>query len=161
MDAYRKLADNLNSLLNPNGNMAIYQGIVKKVHGNLCDLLIGNILIEDVRLKASETTDDGEILLVPAIGSAVTVGSLSGDLSQLVVIAVDKVDSIKVTGSITINGGKLGGMVNVKALTSKLNEFVREFNLHTHTTPNGMSGTPQAQATNFKASDYEDDKIKH
>ena len=157
MDAYRKLADNLNSLLNPNGNMAIYQGIVKKVHGNLCDLLIGNILIEDVRLKASETTDDGEILLVPAIGSAVTVGSLSGDLSQLVVIAVDKVDSIKVTGSITINGGKLGG----KALTSKLNEFVREFNLHTHTTPNGMSGTPQAQATNFKASDYEDDKIKH
>lgn len=161
MDAYRKLADNLNSLLNPNGNMAIYQGIVKKVHGNICDLLIGNILIEDVRLKASETTDDGEFLIVPAIGSAVTVGSLSGDLSQLVVIAFDKVDSIKVTGSITINGGKLGGMVNVKDLTDKLNGLVRSFNNHIHTTPNGPSGVPTELVQEFNASDYEDDKIKH
>lgn len=161
MDEYRKLADNLNNLAKPNGCLAIYQGIVTKVHGSLCDLQIGNILIEDVRLKASETTDDGEFLLIPAIGSAVTVGSLSGDLSQLVVIAFDKVDSIKATGTITINGGKLGGMININDLTAKLNELVQKYNSHTHTTPHGVSGVPISSAANFNVSDYEDNKIKH
>lgn len=161
MDTYKKLADSLNSMMDQNRTITIYQGIVKRVHGNLCDLQVGNMLIEDVRLRASETVDEAEILLVPAIGSAVTIGSLSGDFKELVVIAFDKVDSIKATGTITINGGKLGGMININDLTAKLNELVQKYNSHTHTTPHGVSGVPISSAANFNVSDYEDNKIKH
>ena len=48
-------------------------------------------------------------------------------MTNLVVVAVD------VAESITINGGKLGGLINIEALTAKLNELVRVFNSHTHT----------------------------
>lgn len=161
MDQYKELANKLQGLHSAPDKIAIYQGIVKKVHGNLCDLQVGNLLVEDVRLKAAETSDKGELLIIPAIDSAVTVGSLSGDLSQLVVIAYEKIDSVKVTGTVTFNGGELGGMVNVKDLTDKLNGLVRSFNNHIHTTPNGPSGVPTELAQEFNSSDYEDEKIKH
>ncbi len=161
MDQYKELANKLQGLHSAPDKITIYQGIVKKVHGNLCDLQVGNLLVEDVRLKAAETSDKGELLIIPAIDSAVTVGSLSGDLSQLVVIAYEKIDSVKVTGTVTFNGGELGGMVNVKDLTDKLNGLVRSFNNHIHTTPNGPSGVPTELAQEFNASDYEDEKIKH
>ena len=66
------------------------------------------------------------------------------------------------SGSITINGGKLGGMVNIGDLTSKINELVQSFNNHTHTGNMGSpTSTPMAQAKTFNKSDYEDTKIKH
>lgn len=157
MDQYKLLRDNLAGLGNPQ-QITIYQGIVNKVDGIFCEVQIGEIAVPDVRLRSSESEDAGEMLLVPKIGTAVTVGSLSGDLTNLVVIAMDHVESIKVTGSITINGGNLGGMINIKALTDKLNALVTTFNKHTHPDKNLVTTT---LASNFSAGDYEDTKIKH
>jgi len=156
MDQYKLLKDNLQGL-HPQ-QIAIYQGIVNKVSGHFCEVQIGNIAIPDVRLRSSELDDDGELLLTPKTGSAVTVGSLSGDLSSLVVIAMDHVDSIKASGAITINGGQLGGMVNIRALTDKLNALVQTFNQHTHP-DKGVPTTSRAET--FTAEDYEDKKITH
>lgn len=142
-------------------SISIYQGIVKSVTGQLCDVEIGNIVIPDVRLKASELDDDGLMLVTPKVGSAVTVGSLSGDLSHLVVLQVDHIETI------VINGGKLGGLINIGQLTDKINGLVDTFNKHTHNVtvshPGGTFTTvkPRAAASAFNKSDYEDGTIKH
>lgn len=177
MDKYKELAENLRRVMGGTG-IAISTGIVKSVSGILCEVEVGKLVVPDVRLRASETADKGEILLVPKVGTAVVLGSLTGDLSQLVVLQVDVVESIKATGSITINEGKLGGLVNIEELTDKLNALVDKFNNHTHTLEAGtvaVQGSQSAQqnvapitvpaitatAEKFDKTDYEDTKIKH
>ena len=104
----------------------------------------------------------------PKIGRAVTLGTLSGDYNDIVVIQVDEVESI------TINGGKLGGLVNIQALTDKINEVVDAFNRHTHLLAPGAIQVGQlinaapvkvpvvaTKATRLKREDYEDNKITH
>ena len=124
-------------------------------------MTVGNINIPGVRLKASELDDDGLMLITPKVGSAVTIGSLSGDLTELVVLQVDHIETI------VINGGKLGGLINIGQLTDKINELVESFNSHTHQVtmshPGGTFTTvkPMESAKTFDKGDYEDDKIKH
>lgn len=167
MNEYSKLKDYLNGI---GGNgIAIIQGIVKSVSGKLCEVEIGNIVIPDVRLRASELDDGGEMLVTPKEGSAVIVGSLSGDLSQLVVLQVDHIDSI------VINGGELGGLINIEQLTEKLNAIEDDINslkaAITDWLPVAQDGGAALktavstwagqQLTRSEKSDYEDEKIKH
>lgn len=161
MDPYKKLA-NLMRTANPQG-ITLMQGIVKAVDGATCTVDIAGQLVESVKLRATSMEDDGQLLIIPAVGSAVIFGSLTGDLGNLVVLQVDRAEQI------VINGGKLGGLVNIQALTDKLNELVRAFNSHTHLvnttgSATAQSGTAQAitqQTASFNASDYEDQKITH
>lgn len=161
MDEYRKLQENLKRASGNGRTISIYQGVVRSVTGNLCEVTVGGITIPGVRLKASEMDDDGKMLITPKIGSAVTIGSLSGDLAELVVLQVDHIETI------VINGGKLGGLINIEQLTDKINELVEAFNGHTHQVtvshPGGTFTTvkPTSSAKSFKKDDYEDAKIKH
>lgn len=161
MDEYRKLQENLKRASGNGRTISIYQGIVRSVTGNLCEVTVGGITIPGVRLKASEMDDDGKMLITPKIGSAVTIGSLSGDLAELVVLQVDHIETI------VINGGKFGGLINIEQLTDKINELVEAFNAHTHQVtvshPGGTFTTvkPTCSAKSFKKDDYEDAKIKH
>lgn len=154
MNEYSKLQEYLRTLTGGR-EITIYQGIVKAVNGNLCDVQIGNIVIPDVRLRASEMDDDGQMLVTPKIGSAVTVGSLSGDLTQLVVLQVDHIETI------IINGGKLGGLINIEQLTDKINAFVRAFNNHTHQGTHGPTQKPLVGADELDKNEFEDTTIKH
>lgn len=161
MDDYRQLQEHLRNVAGGRKTISIYQGIVKSVDGNLCEVTVGNINIPGVRLKASELDDDGLMLITPKVGSAVTIGSLSGDLTELVVLQVDHIETI------VINGGKLGGLINIGQLTDKINELVESFNSHTHQVtvshPGGTFTTvkPMESAKTFDKDDYEDVKIKH
>ncbi|WP_278794651.1 hypothetical protein [Hoylesella nanceiensis] len=155
MDQYRELATLIKQASSQGGRVTILQGIVKEVSGITCTVEIGSLTVSDVRLRASEKQEETQILITPAIGSAVILASLSGDMTNLVVVAVD------VAESITINGGKLGGLINIEALTSKLNELVQVFNSHTHTAPNGPTTPPTTSANQLQRKDYEDEKIKH
>ena len=161
MDDYRQLQEHLRNVAGGRKTISIYQGIVKSVDGNLCEVTVGNINIPGVRLKASELDDDGLMLITPKVGSAVTIGSLSGDLTELVVLQVDHIETI------VINGGKLGGLINIGQLTDKINELVESFDSHTHQVtvshPGGTFTTvkPMESAKTFDKGDYEDDKIKH
>ena len=145
MDRYKELAEMLRLTRGNPGRITLAQGIVTKVEGELCD----------VRLRASEASRDDDMLVVPRIGSAVIVGSLSGDMSQLVVLAVDSIERV------IINGGKLGGLVKIDLLTAKINELVKAFNTHIHTAPNGPTTVPTVPAAELKRADYEDENIKH
>lgn len=161
MDDYRQLQEHLRNVAGGRKSISIYQGIVKSVDGNLCEVTVGNINIPGVRLKASELDDDGLMLITPKVGSAVTIDSLSGDLTELVVLQVDHIETI------VINGGKLGGLINIGQLTDKINELVESFNSHTHQVtvshPGGTFTTvkPMESAKTFDKGDYEDVKIKH
>ena len=135
--------------------IAIYQGIVKSVEGRTCTVTFGSMDVSGVRLRASEAENASQLLVVPKTGTAVIVGSLSGDFRQLAVLSVDQAESIMV------GGGKLGGLINIAALTDKLNALVQSFNGHTHACPSGTTGTPAAQAQGFSAGDYEDTTVKH
>ena len=94
----------------------------------------------------------------------VLIADLSdGLMRDLAVIGWSEVDTI------TMNGGDFGGLVKIQELTNKLNALVQAFNTHTHPvttagTAAAQTGTAAAttgQATQFRKSDYEDEKIKH
>lgn len=160
MDRYRELGERLRSVAFRPG-VLLSQGIVTKVDGFLCDVSVDGVTIPDVRLRASAVSCGGELLVVPKAGSAVIVGSLSGDLSELAVLSVDAADTV------TVNGGALGGLIKIEELTKKLNALVEAFNKHTHQVtvshPGGTFTTlkPESGADKFSRGDYEDEKVKH
>lgn len=171
MDNNRRLIENIRKAAGP-VPMSIYQGIVTSTDGITCTCRFGDMDVSGIRLRASLTERDRQMLVVPKTGSAVIIGSLSGDLSQAVVLQVDEIDRIE------INGGQLGGLVNIEDLTAKINELVDAFNGHTHSLPTGtvsvsgpggaMSNTAPVsvpaiskKADKFTRDDYEDDTVKH
>nr|DAT46247.1 MAG TPA: hypothetical protein [Caudoviricetes sp.] len=154
MDNYKELAQLVQAAAGK-ASLTLMQGIVRKVDGVLCDVELGNITVPDVRLRASEAAESGQLLITPAIGSAVIVGSLSGDLTQLVVLAVDRAESI------VINGGELGGLINIEPLTQKINDLIKAINSHTHQGAHGPTGPPLQPVKQFNKGDYEDNNIKH
>lgn len=163
MDQYRRLRDNLMQMIVAGKEITIWQGIVKSVEGTTCTVTFGKLDVEGVRLRASLAENESHLLIVPKVNTAVVVGSLSNDLSLLVVLAVDEVESI------TINGGKLGGLINIESLTQKINELVRTFNNHTHqvsttgsaTAQTGTAAAVASKASELNKSDYEDTKVTH
>lgn len=164
MDSNRRLLENLKKVM-ATISITIYQGIVTSVdeNGPTCSCRFGSTEVSGIRLRASLSERDRQALIVPRIGSAVIVGSLSGDLSSLAVLQVDEVERIE------MNGGGLGGLINIETLTEKLNALVDAFNRHTHqvsTTGTAASQTGTAAATAGKADrfdkdDYEDTNIRH
>lgn len=150
-------------------DISVCQGIVRSVDGCRCDVQIGDIVIPDVRLRASETDDDTQTLITPKTGSAVIVGSLSGDMTRMVVLQVDSVESI------VVNGGKLGGLVNIEQLTQRLNAIEDDLNALKNAIK-GWTPVPQdggaalktavaqwagQQLAKTSRNDYEDETIKH
>ena len=162
MTQEERLIRNLQAAVGP-APITVYQGIVVSVEDTTCTVRFGSMDVSGVRLRASEASDDAQMLIVPRKDTAVIVGSLSGDLSQLAVLSVDAVERIE------INGGKLGGLINIGELTEKINDLVKAFNSHTHTIPTGSY--PNANPVNVPAiaskaaaldkADYEDETIKH
>lgn len=167
MTEEQRLIRNLREAVGPSP-LAVYQGIVTAVDGITCTVQFGAQQVEGVRLRASEAEEEAQLLLVPRVGSPVVVGSLSGDLAELVVLQMDAVERIE------INGGKLGGLVNIEPLVEKLNLLAQAFNNHTHTIPPAgvVVGTesnaapvgvpaPTGKVAQVKRSDLEDDTVKH
>lgn len=168
MDPYRELRELLAKI---GGGKAtnLYQGVVTALSDITCEVSIDGLSIPDVRLRASTEVDGAQIIVRPAVGSVVIVGSLTGDLDHLVVLSMDQAEEV------VINGGKLGGMVNVKELTDKLNTIEGEINdlkdiLSRWFPIKGDGGAALKVAASYwagkrlipsKRSDYEDTKVKH
>ncbi len=167
MTPEQRLIRNIRSAAGPRG-ITVYQGIVSSVEGNTCTVEFGSQKVSGVRLRASTSELERQMLIVPKEGSAVVVGSLSGDLSDLAVLVVDEVERIE------INGAKLGGLVNIEPLVDGLNNLVNAFNEHTHQvaigaviTPGGANTAPvpvpktSSQAQRFDRDELEDTTVQH
>lgn len=116
MAGEKRLLDNLRAVMG-SSQVCISQGIVKSVDGDRCSVDFAGLVISDIRLRASLADVNKKMLVVPKVGSAVIVGSLSGDLDNLVVLQVDEVESV------TVNGGELGGLVKIDELKDQLGKM--------------------------------------
>lgn len=134
------------------GRVVCDSGVAKNVRADegVCDVEIaGKAPALGVLLGDAERG----VLTVPEEGSVVVVVWATPTLAVLVLAA--KVAEVRV------RGGKLGGLVNIDALTQKLNALVETFNSHTHPASGGATGAPTAPAASFMAGDYEDKNVKH
>lgn len=168
MDPYRELRELLAKI---GGGKAtnLYQGVVTALSDITCEVSIDGLSIPDVRLRASTEVDGAQIIVRPAVGSVVIVGSLTGDLDHLVVLSMDRAEEV------IINGGKLGGLIKVQELTKKLNALESEVNdlkqLFASWVPvkgdggavlRGLLGSwAGKRLTPSRREDYEDTKVKH
>lgn len=168
MDPYRELRERLENI---GGGKAtnLYQGVVTDLSDVTCEVSIDGLSIPDVRLRASTEVDGAQIIVRPAVGSVVIVGSLTGDLDHLVVLSMDRAEEV------IINGGSLGGIVKVEELTNKLNTLEREINdikqvLSSWTpVPNDGGAALKAAVASWagkpltltRREDYEDTKVTH
>lgn len=134
------------------GRVVCDSGVAKNVRANegLCDVEIaGKAPALGVLLGDAERG----VLTVPEDGSVVVVVWATPTLAVLVLAAQ--------VAEVRVRGGKLGGLVNIGALTQKLNALVETFNTHTHPASGGATSVPSTLAASFTAGDYEDKNVKH
>lgn len=166
MTPERRLANNIRRMVPE--RLYITQGVVVEVTDLSCTVQIGDARLEGIRLRASLSDNERQTVMIPKVGSPVTLGSLSGDFNDMVVLQVDEVESV------IFNGGHLGGLINIETLTEKINELVEAFNAHTHTIYPGsvqvgsnVNGSPVKvpevlkKALRLNRKDYEDNNITH
>lgn len=101
-----------------------------------CDPINEDAPILDVNLQANQNGKVG-LVQIPRVGSFVVVGFLAG-VSAGVVLLCEDIESIDVVvgsyqlhiddNGIVMNGGKLGGLVKVEDLTTRLNLIENEVN---------------------------------
>lgn len=139
----------------------------------------GSPELHEVRLNSvidEKVTDSFTVF--PAVGSYVMV-LLLGENTEGLVVATSKIDRVGIkTGDISVdvsssgivmNGGKLGGLIDITKLTDKINSFIDTYNSHTHmvntagsaTAQSGTSETASSGATKLSKDDYEDKNVKH
>lgn len=150
-----------------------------------CTPIDGGAPLLGVNLQANQDSTDG-MAAFPAVGSYVVVSFLSPSVG--VAVLFDKVDKITVkigdmtaemtADGVVFNGGALGGLINIRELTDKINALIAAFNNHTHEIPTGgvaVAGSATAQSNPapvavppvadkhdpVSAEDYEDETIKH
>lgn len=121
-----------------NSGLILFTAQVVSVQGDTCTVMIDGLDLPDVRLTPTTTPRDETLILKPAIDSFVLVGSLSGDLNNLCVLASDTLAGVELTiGNISLlidkegvvlNGGKLGGLVKLNDVTNKINVLENQLN---------------------------------
>lgn len=138
-----------------------------------------------VNLQAGQGSTVG-VVQIPREGSYVMVGYvqdgaagmvlLCDDIeeAQVVIKDTDTASIVAMEDGITMNGGKLGGMVKVEDITTRLNLIEKDINklkqAFTGWTPvpqdggaalkGGVAGWAGRQLTESKRGDYENEKVK-
>lgn len=164
-----------NALKSLNGKFGVSIGTVKEVNEDE-----GTCVVEreempelhEVRLNA--VIDEGitdKFTVIPSVGSYVLVLTL-GEATEGLVVSTSKIDKVMIktgdvavevsAGGIVMNGGKLGGMIDIAKLTDKINSLVTAFNNHSHVVSTGGTANPvTSKASTLSKGDYEDEKVKH
>lgn len=127
--------------------MPLFTAEVISVQGESCTVLVGDLEVTEVRLKATINGAGNYVLTVPKTGSYVLIGSLSGDLKDLAVLKVDEVESFTIKqGSLEILVDSADNKVSVKNadaslynLFNSLTTLLKQIKVYT---PSGVSGVP-------------------
>jgi hypothetical protein len=96
-------------------NLDVVAAQVKSVDGESCTVTIGDLELTDVRLKATINGQANKILQFPKIGSTVLLGSLTGDLRDLVILKIDELEKVEYTqGSVKIMIDSSGKLISIE-----------------------------------------------
>lgn len=143
---------------------------VKSATDESCTIDLDGLELSDVRTGAVIDDNTSNLRIKPKVGSKVLVCDMSGNFTQLFVVAFSEVDSI------TINGGSLGGLVNIERLNEnldKIKQYIDDLQTLSATAMTPMAALDEgASVTAYNASwltkkqsfafkDMEDTKIKH
>lgn len=147
MDSYARMADVFKQAFSSNKTLAMQVGTVKEVNGDVCSVDFGGLVISKVRLKVQIGESADRLISIPAIGSLVLCGSLTGDYKDMIVLKAERVDVLKYDeGGMSIEidsqGGKVkvtNGTVSLKDLFDDLKTIIEQLKVFT---PAGPSGTP-------------------
>lgn len=123
-----------------------------------CQPLDGSAPFLDANLQADQESTRG-LVLIPRADSYVVVIQTEQAQAAAIVLTDEIEEIICDTDQITLNGGTLGGLINIQALTDALNNLVSIFNSHTHA--NQGAAPPATTMQNLNADDYEDKTITH
>lgn len=147
MDKYAKLVDLLKKVAAPQLSVPILNAEVKEITGESCTVMIDELELTEVRLKATINGSENKIIVNPKVGSMVLIGSLTGDLKDLAVLRVDEIESIvyhqdglklqvdTTDKKISIENDE----VNFLGLMSELVGVLKTLKVFT---PSGVSGVP-------------------
>lgn len=126
MDTAAEIKKALIEALGVTPNLAITATVVS-IENDTCTVrLASNLVLSDVRLKATITDESDSFLIVPKVNSEVILMSQTGELSGLMVLKVDAVESIRykkgdfefvvdgTTGKVTLkkSGANFGALVS-------------------------------------------------
>jgi hypothetical protein len=126
MDTAAEIKQALVKALGITPNLAITATVVS-VENDTCTVkLLSELVLSDVRLKATISDDEDSFLIVPKVNSKVVLMSQTGALSGLMVLKVDAVESIRykkgnfefvvdgTTGKVTLkkSGANFGALVS-------------------------------------------------
>ena len=144
--------------LGVNPNLAITATVVA-VKNDTCSVkLLSGLVLSDVRLKATITDDEDSFLIVPQINSEVVLMSQTGELSSLMVIKVNAVESIhykKGDFEFIVDGAT--GKVTLKNANTNLGALITQFITEIKTiiilTPSGPGKVAPSSITKLETLD--------
>lgn len=173
-DKHRQLKESLRQYLGLNKRSdSMFFAKVESVQESTCSVEFAGMEITGVSLCATIDNNVNNLIIRPKIGSDVLIADLSGgDLRVLVVIQYTEIDNI------SINGGKLGGLIKIEELVKRITQIEDKLKNHQHAYipyPGGSPGGPVATTSarqaippdltlefeNTKREDIEDTKILH
>lgn len=149
MDKYANLLQVLKSAVNTQ-RVPLLMAEVVEITDESCTVKVDDLILTDVRLKATINESENRLLIIPKVGSIVVVGSLTGDLKDLVVLKVDEVDKVDYKQSgfnliVDATDGKVSLKntdVDFLTLMTSLVDLLKVFKVFT---PSGPSGKPLPQ----------------
>lgn len=164
MDKYAKFNE---VFKNSFGNKAIDQlmvGEVLEITGDTCKVALNeNLTLSDVRLKISIGDNTDCLVIYPKVNSLVLIGSLSGDLKDLVIIKCQQIERLEYQQdglklNIDSTDKKISvenDEVSLKGLFQDLTDLLKQFKVFTPAGPSGAPLPPTMFAlnqfeTNFK-----------
>lgn len=158
MEIAAEIKKALIELIGANPNLPIMATVVS-VENDTCTIkLLSDLVLSDVRLKATVSEDTDTLLITPKIGSEVMVISQTGKLSGLVVIKIDSVEKLQykkgsfefelhgTTGKLTL---KKDG-ANFGSLIKSLIDTISAAQIITPSGPGTINPATQAQLTQIK-----------
>lgn len=159
MEKGEKIKRLIKQLVGANPNFPII-GTVTELQKETCSLALDeDLIITDVRLKVSYGGSENYMIQYPKIGSRVVALSISGELSDLMIIKVDEIEKIEINqNGLVMLLDSTDGKVCIKNNSRSLIDL---FQLLTDTlkglkvfTSTGASGTPLPD-TQKKLIDFE------
>lgn len=177
MDKYREIAELLKGFQRI-GNV-FFPATVESVEGNTCTINVDGLSVSDVRLKATDENTNDTVLMMPAVGANVLVGSYSDDFSNLFIIRSDSFCELYLNvgkisfklnkDGVVLNDGKNKGLVKINEMVGwmqKVYSDLQSIKMLLSTSLTKAQGAPMAikfnpSTPNPKIGDFENDKVAH
>lgn len=171
MSTERDIKEAIRAIANGGGGKTFFTAEVVSVSGDTCTVKSDDFEMSDVAICAIGGASGNSLVVVPKIGSTVLIADLSdGTRRDLCIVKYTEVESI------TINGGNLGGLIEIEKLKDNLKSlksYIDDLQTLSATAMAPMAGLDggtsvmtfngawETKKAAFSWKNMEDTKIKH